>query len=238
MGFLDNLVKGAAQNAARRIVNGVVDDAVNDVMGNIRGVKNSHNVSSTSNQNTGSQRTVDSEVFSASMVAGCENKEFYYYDQDENKKSVKVKCNFMMPSEFVPYDTSVGEIDSCYVYSPSEVANGYAEDFTGKPYIYFGFDQTSYDVVSYYLKNGAVKAGNELTKIEGSFVKFKSERVQSGECLTVYYYYRRFSDSSSDLMYHIVLSVPQKLKGSELHKEMEKVLDNVVRTYSDSVIYD
>lgn len=227
MGFLDGLVKSAARTAARRIVNEVVDDAMDDVIGNIRGNQNSQNNSYGATQTANSCGSVESAVFSPVVVSGCTNREFKFYTRDDNGKDVVVKCQFQLPGEFVPCDCGAGEVDSCYVYSPSEVASGYAESIEGKPYISFLYDEVADDITTYYLKNGSVKAGQKLTKIDGSFVKYKVERTQGNEYLTSYHYYRRFE---SNLMYQIELSVPKKLQGSELHKEMERALDNVVRT--------
>lgn len=232
MGFLDSLVR----SATRKIMNEVVDNVVDDVIGNLKGNNNGvQPVNTTVSQTTSNHGTVETTQFQPVSMMGNVTAEYFFCTGDESGRDVDVTCQFQLPREFIDYgNTHAGEIDCLYVYSPEDVEEGYVEDFAGKPHIYFGYEKFSAGVVNYYLKNGTVKAGEKLTKIEGSFVKFKTEIEYNDEYLIAYHYYRRFE---SDILYQIVLSLPKKYKGTDLGNEMEQVLDCVVSTYSDSVKY-
>lgn len=235
MGFFDGFIKGTVKNAAKKIANDVVDNVLDDVIGNVKVNENTFSNSKVNSKPENFQINVQSFNSSSISVTDCIDRNFEYYDTDENKQQVIIECKFQLPKEFLPYDTGAAEIDSCYVYSPSEVSKGYASDFEGKPYIYFGFDEFSHRIIDDYLKNNTVKDGVKLTKIEDNFAKYRTERSMSNEYFTTYYYYRKFD---SKLMYHIALSVLKKMLGTEFHKKMENVLDNVICTYSDTVKYE
>lgn len=231
MGFLDSLVR----SATRKIVNEVVDNVVDDVIGNMKGNNNGVQMNTTGSQSVSNHGIVETVQFQPVSMMGNVTAEYFFCTGDESGRDVDVICNFQLPKEFIDYgNTHAGEIDCLYVYSPQDVEQGYVEDFTGKPQIYFGFDQFSENIVDYYLKNGTVKQGEKLTKIEGSFVKFKTEKQRNNEYVIAYHYYRRFDNS---VLYQIVLSIPSKYKGTDLGNEMEKILDCVVSTYSDTVKY-
>ena len=232
MGFLDSLVR----SATRKIINEVVDNVVDEVVDNIRG-NNGTEGSNTgvSQSENATAATVETIQFQPVSMAGNVTAEYFFCSGDENGKDVDITCQFQLPKEFVDYgDTHAGEIDCLYVYSPDDVENGYVEDFEGKPHIYFGYEKFAADIVDNYVKNGTVRAGEKLTKIEGSFVKYKTEKERNNEYLIAYHYYRRFE---SDILYQIVLSLPKKYKGTDLGNEMEQVLDCIVSTYSDTFTY-
>lgn len=233
MGFLDGIIKSATKKIVSEVVDNVVDDVVSNIRGN-NGTEGSNEglKQSATSSLTNTSANVETIQFQPATMSDLVTRHFDFYTGDENGNDIVLDCQLQLPEEFISCgNMGAAELDESYVYSPEDVKEGYVEESDGKPMIYIGDDGYTRSSLDNYLKNGKIAAGVKISKVEGSFVKYKTEFEKNNTWYMVYHFNRMFD---SENLYQIVLCYPKKYKGTDMGKEMEQALDCVISTYKET----
>lgn len=159
-----------------------------------------------------------------------------FYDINDDKKEVVFRQSFLMHNDYKRVDIDIGELDASFVYAPGDNKNDIKFD-DDKMTICIGVWDKSYKIVNRFEETAELPEYVTLYRLHNSKAVYKTIITDKNLHRTyIEYHFRRGFDK--DLYSQMQLIIPERLAGSESANEAERILDQLVSTYSEEIISD
>ena len=233
MGLLDGIIRTATRRAVSKAVDIGVEKAAEAIANNIQNNNNTpvQQTAAPVQQNAAPAQAVleTVNIFKPNDISANEV-HFNTFASGANGESREFDCSVMLAEGYHQFDSGAGEIDFSATYLPNLTAGDTVCYNAARPALYSGeAERKCAEIINMYEKNGTVKAGCELYRVNSDLFAYKAAWSFNGT-RTVCYCYKPCPSAS----YYAQLGAmyPDSVRGSETEALTLRQLNLMVATFT------